>query len=111
VVRNGYHQEREVATGAGAVTVTAPRVNDKRIDPETGQRQRFSSKILPAWSRKSSKVAEVLPLLYLHGLSSSDFARALEPLSVSAVFRSCRHRRCAVARWCHRRCLRRVDFG
>ena len=78
VVRNGYHLQRDVVTGAGAVTVTAPRVNDKRVDPETGERQRFSSKILPAWSRKSPKVAEVLPLLYLHGLSSLDFAPALE---------------------------------
>ena len=78
VVRNGYHQQRAVATGAGAVTVTAPRVNDKRVDQETGERQRFSSKILPAWSRKSPKVAEVLPLLYLHGLSSLGFAPALE---------------------------------
>ncbi len=78
VVRNGSHQQRDVATGAGAVTVTAPRVNDKRIDEESGERRRFSSKILPAWSRKSPKVAEVLPLLYLHGLSSLDFAPALE---------------------------------
>jgi hypothetical protein len=78
VVRNCYHQQREVATGAGAVTVTAPRVNDKRVNPETNDRQRFSSKILPAWSRKSPKVAEVLPLFYLHGLSSLDFAPALE---------------------------------
>jgi transposase-like protein len=78
VVRNGYHLQRDVVTGAGAVTVTAPRVNDKRVDPETNERQRFSSRILPAWSRKSPKVAEVLPLLYLHGLSSLDFAPALE---------------------------------
>src|SRR6476619_1738183 len=42
VVRNGYRQEREVLTGAGAVPVVAPRVNDKRVDPVTGQRQRFS---------------------------------------------------------------------
>jgi putative transposase len=78
VVRNGYHQQRDVVTGAGAVTVTAPRVNDKRVNPETKERQRFSSKILPAWSRKSPRVAEVLPLLYLHGLSSLDFAPELE---------------------------------
>jgi putative transposase len=78
VVRNGYHQERDVVTGAGAIKVTAPRVNDKRVNPETNERQRFSSKILPAWSRKSPKVAEVLPLLYLHGLSSLDFTPALE---------------------------------
>jgi transposase-like protein len=78
VVRNGYHAEREVITAAGAVPVRAPRVNDKRVDPTTGVRQRFSSAVLPAWARKSPKVAEVLPLLYLHGLSSSDFAPALE---------------------------------
>jgi len=53
VVRNGYHHEREVVTAAGAVMVRAPRVNDKRVDADTGERQRFSSKILPAWARKS----------------------------------------------------------
>ena len=78
VVRNGFHEPREVTTSAGAVPVRQPRVNDKRVDPATGERQRFSSAILPAWSRKSPRVAEVLPLLYLHGLSSSDFGPALE---------------------------------
>ncbi|BCI82577.1 IS256 family transposase [Mycolicibacterium sp. TY66] len=78
VVRNGYHREREVLTAAGAVSVTAPRVNDKRVDPDTGERQRFSSAILPAWVRKSPQMTEVLPLLYLHGLSTSDFGPALE---------------------------------
>jgi transposase-like protein len=78
VVRNGFHAAREVTTAAGAVPVRQPRVNDKRIDEATGERRRFSSAILPAWSRKSPRVAEVLPLLYLHGLSSSDFGPALE---------------------------------
>lgn len=77
VVRNGHHAERQVVTAAGAVPVQAPRVNDKRTDPETGRRHRFSSAILPAWARKSPQVAEVLPLLYLHGLSTGDFAPAL----------------------------------
>ncbi len=85
VVRNGYHQPREVATAAGAVPVRAPRVNDRRADPETGERRRFSSVILPAWARKSPQVAEVLPLLYLHGLSSSDFGPALEQFLGSAA--------------------------
>jgi transposase-like protein len=58
--------------------VRQPRVNDKRLDEARGERRRFSSSILPAWSRKSPRVAEVLPLLYLHGLSSSDFGPALE---------------------------------
>ena len=78
VVRNGFHEPREVTTAAGAVPVRQPRVNDKRIDEVTGERRRFSSSILPAWSRKSPRVAEVLPLLYLHGLSSNDFGPALE---------------------------------
>jgi len=77
VVRNGYHQGREVLTSAGAVQVTAPRVNDKRSDPVTGERQRFSSAILPAWARKTPKVTGVLPLLYLHGLSTGGFVPAL----------------------------------
>jgi transposase-like protein len=77
VVRNGYHQSREVLTSAGAVQVTVPRVNDKRTDPQTGERKRFSSAILPPWARKTPKVTEVLPLLYLHGLSSGDFVPAL----------------------------------
>ena len=77
VVRNGSHGSREVLTAAGAVEVSAPRVNDRRTDPATGDRRRFASAILPAWCRKTPKITEVLPLLYLHGLSSSDFAPAL----------------------------------
>lgn len=70
VVRNGYHHAREVLTSAGAIEVAAPRVNDKRAAPDTGERMRFSSAILPPWARKTPQVAEVPPLLYLHGLSS-----------------------------------------
>jgi hypothetical protein len=62
--------------------MTRPRVNDKRTDPVTGERQRFSSAILPAWGRKTPKITEVLPLLYLHGLSSADFVPALGQLVV-----------------------------
>ena len=47
VVRNGHHNEREVITAAGPVPVRAPRVNDKRTDPATGERKRFASAILP----------------------------------------------------------------
>ena len=78
VVRNGHHNEREVLTASGPVPVRAPRVNDKRIDEGTGERKRFASAILPAWARKSPQVSQVLPLLYLHGLSTSDFGPALE---------------------------------
>jgi putative transposase len=76
VVRNGRAREREVLLGAGAVAVKAPRVNDRRVD-ENGQRRRFRSVILPPYMRRSPKVTEVLPLLYLHGLSSGDFVPAL----------------------------------
>lgn len=78
VVRNGHHQPRKVTTAAGTVEVKAPRVNDKRVDEQSGERKRFSSAILPPWARKSPKISEVLPLLYLHGLSSGDFVPALE---------------------------------
>ncbi|WP_433431943.1 IS256 family transposase [Nonomuraea sp. CA-141351] len=77
VVRNGHHEPRQVLTSAGAIEVRAPRVNDKRIDEATGKRRRFSSAILPPWCRKSPAITEVLPLLYLHGLSSGDFVPAL----------------------------------
>ena len=77
VVRNGCHQPREILTSAGAVEVTVPRVNDKRTDPAAGERRRFSSAIVPPWARKTPKITEVLPLLYLHGLSSGDFVPAL----------------------------------
>ena len=78
VVRNGHARPRQVTTAAGAVEVRAPRVNDRRADPATGARMRFSSAIVPPWCRKSPKVCEVLPLMYLHGMSSGDFAPALE---------------------------------
>ena len=58
VVRNGYHQPREVLTSAGAVEVTAPRVNDKRADPGTGERRRFSSAILLTWLGRWSRKRE-----------------------------------------------------
>ena len=61
VVRNGYNKPREVLTSAGAVEVTAPRVNDKRVDPVTGERKRFSSAISPPWSRKTPKIAAAVP--------------------------------------------------
>jgi transposase-like protein len=78
VVRNGYARSREVVCGAGSIEVRAPRVNDKRVDERSGERKRFRSVILPPYMRRSPKVTEVLPLLYLHGLSSGDFAPALE---------------------------------
>jgi putative transposase len=79
VVRNGRGQERRLTVGSGTVPVRAPRVNDKRVNEE-GERQKFSSKILPAYARRSPKVTDVLPVLYLHGLSTGDFGPALRDL-------------------------------
>ena len=76
VVRNGRAEKQKLTCGAGTLTVRAPRVNDKRID-EDGRRQRFASTILPPYMRRSPKVAEVLPVLYLRGLSTNDFSEAL----------------------------------
>lgn len=76
VVRNGKAQTRQVTCGAGTFKVQAPRVNDKRVDGQ-GERQRFTSRILPPYMRRSPKVAEVLPVLYLRGLSTGDFSEAL----------------------------------
>ena len=78
VVRNGHAPARSITTGVGQVEVVRPRVDDRRVDSATDERGRFQSVILPRWCRRSPKVAEVLPLLYLHGLSSLDFVPALE---------------------------------
>jgi len=80
VVRNGRARERRVTVGSGTVAIQAPRVNDRRIDRESGERRRFSSRILPAYARRSPKVNDVLPVLYLRGLSTGDFGPALEQL-------------------------------
>jgi putative transposase len=80
VVRNGRAQQRKVTIGSGTIPIRAPRVNDKRVEVETGERQKFSSRILPAYARRSPKVGEVIPILYLRGLSTGDFKPALEQL-------------------------------
>jgi putative transposase len=77
VVGNGRARPRVIATGVGPIEVEAPRINDKRVDEVTEERQRFRSQILAPWCRKSPKVSEVLPLMYLHGMSSGDFVPAL----------------------------------
>ena len=79
VVRNGKARGRKVTLGAGTIEIRSPRVNDRRVD-EDGQRQRFTSEILPPYMRRSPKVSEVLPILYLRGLSTGDFRPALEGL-------------------------------
>ena len=79
VVRNGYAPERELQTGLGAIPVKQPRVNDKRLDDD-GHRIRFTSKILPPYLRKTKSLEELIPWLYLRGISSGDFGQALAAL-------------------------------
>jgi putative transposase len=103
VVGNGFARERDVVTGAGPVTGTAPRVDDRRDG------HRFSSQILPAYMRRSPKVTEVLPVLYLRGLSTGDFAPALGEffgseagLSPSTITRLCESWQAEHTDWCRR---------
>jgi transposase-like protein len=107
VVRNGKGRPRGLTVGAGTMAVEAPRVNDKRV--VDGERQRFRSKILPPYARRSPKVTEVLPLLYLNGLSSKDFVPALEQfpgspagLSASAITRLTEAWQEEYRRWCEK---------
>jgi transposase-like protein len=77
IVRHGYLPEREIQTGIGAVRVQAPRVRDR--DPADG-RIRFTSSILPRYLRRTKSVEELLPWLYLKGISTGDFGEALAAL-------------------------------
>ncbi len=78
VTRNGKARPRKLTIGSGTIEVTAPRVRDVRV--EDGQRCRLTNEILPPYMRRSPKVAEVLPVLYLRGLSTGDFREALPAL-------------------------------
>lgn len=75
VVRNGKsHHERTVQLGAGSIKIRTPRVDDRR--PE----KRFTSKILPPYMRRSPRLEEAVPVLYLRGISTNDFSEALGAL-------------------------------
>jgi len=79
VVRNGHTPMRSILTGLGPVEVTRPRVNDKRTDAE-GNRMRFTSAILPPYLRRTKAIDELVPWLYLKGISTGDFPEALQAL-------------------------------
>lgn len=115
VVRNGRAASRQVMVGSGAISVEAPRVNDKRVIE--GERQKFTSQILPPYLRKSKAVAELLPALYLRGLSTGDFREGLAALlgenaagfSPSVVTRLVSSWQGEYAEW-KRRSLAEVDY-
>ena len=79
VVRNGHMPARSILTGLGPVEVNRPRVNDKRMDAD-GNRMRFTSTILPPYLRRTKAIDELVPWLYLKGVSTGDFPEALQAL-------------------------------
>ncbi|MBW2349639.1 MAG: transposase, partial [Deltaproteobacteria bacterium] len=79
VVRNGYLPEREIQTGIGPVSVKVPRARDRQPDHESGP-IRFNSSLLPPYLRKTKSMEELIPWLYLKGISTGDFSDALAAL-------------------------------
>ncbi len=79
VVRNGYLPARALQTGVGLVEVRQPRVRDQRRDAQ-GEPLRFTSKILPPYLRRTKSLDELIPWLYLRGISTGDFTEALQAL-------------------------------
>jgi putative transposase len=79
VVRNGRLPEREIQTGLGSIPVCVPRVRD-RGGKGAGEQIRFTSRILPPYLRRSKTIEELLPWLYLKGVSTGDFSEALAAL-------------------------------
>ena len=77
IVRHGHLPEREVMTGVGLIAVKVPRVRDRGAQAE---KVRFTSSILPPYLRKAKSVEELLPWLYLKGISTGDFQEALAAL-------------------------------
>lgn len=77
VVRNGYHNPRKITTGLGQLEVEQPRVHDRR---GPGDRERFTSKILPPYLRKTKSIEELIPWLYLKGISTGGMNEALQSL-------------------------------
>ena len=76
IVRNGYKPERALVTGIGPISVKQPRVDDRVLDEE----QRFTSAILPRYLRRVASVDNLIPVLYLKGVSTGDFSEALEAI-------------------------------
>ena len=79
VVRNGYLPERMLQSGVGPVTIRQPRIDDRRVD-DAGEKMKFSSKILPPYLRRTRSIEDLLPWLYLKGISTGDFSEALAAL-------------------------------
>ena len=78
VVRNGYHKARKLVAGAGQIEIKVPRVDDRVLEAQ--EESRFVSQIVPPYLRKSKNMEELIPVLYLKGISTGDFSEALEKI-------------------------------
>ncbi len=87
MVRNGYLPERQIQTGIGSIPVRQPRVRDQRVRAE----DRFTSQILPPYFRRTKSIEELLPWLYLKGVSTGN--RRTIRLGVNGAWRT-------ALRWC-----------
>ena len=109
VVRNGHHPTRAIQTGIGNIPISKPKVNDRRLD-EDGERLRFQSQIIPPYLKRTKSIEELVPWLYLRGISTGDFPTALEALlgknaaglSANSVVRLKKHWEEDFATWCKR---------
>ncbi|MCC6741541.1 MAG: transposase [Planctomycetia bacterium] len=79
VVRNGYLPERMLQSGVGPVTIRQPRIDDRRVD-DAGEKMKFTSRILPPYLRRTRSIEDLLPWLYLKGISTGDFSAAVAAL-------------------------------
>ena len=80
VVRHGHLPERQIMTGIGPVAVRQPRVRDREAGADVPARIRFTPTILPPYARRSKSLDTLIPILYLKGVSTGDFAAALAAL-------------------------------
>lgn len=78
IVRNGHNKPRKIVTGAGQVEIETPRVDDRIL--EKHNESRFSSSIIPPYLKRTKNIDELVPILYLKGISTGDFTEALESI-------------------------------
>jgi putative transposase len=76
VVKNGYMPEREIITGIGPINIKQPRIDDRKLN-EKQNGERFTSEILPRYLRRIPSIDNLVPFLYLKGISTNDFPKAL----------------------------------
>lgn len=80
VVRNGYLPERELLTGIGPVKVKQPRIDDRKLRKKSEGTEGFSSRIIPRYLRRIPSIDNLIPALYLKGISTNDFPQALSAI-------------------------------